>query len=372
MNIPLVDLKAQYATLKTQIDSAIAQVVSETAFIGNMSNRFVLAFEAEFAAYTGAKHAIGCANGTDALEILLKAAGIGPGDEVLVPAVSWIATSEAVSNIGAKPVFVDIEAGKYTIDPKLAEAKITPRTKAIIPVHLYGQMADMDAIMDLSQRYNLFVLEDCAQAHGAKYKGRMAGRIGHAGSFSFFPGKNLGAYGDAGGMITDDDGLAERARMICQHGQSKLKHDHKIEGRNSRLDGIQAAILSVNLPHLESWTEARRRHAIEYRRQLTGLPLTLQEERSDCRHVYHLFVLQVEDREAVAKELGAAGIGTTMQYPRALPLLTAYQNMGYTAAEFPNAVQLTTRCLSLPMYPELSADQLSHIIGRVKEVLGGK
>lgn len=370
MNIPLVDLKAQYLGLKPEIDAAIAAVIAETAFIGNLSNRFVQKFEANFATYTGAKHAIGCANGTDALEILLKAAGIGHGDEVLVPAVSWIATSEAVSNVGGTPVFVDIEPETYTLDPAAAAAKVTPRTKAIIPVHLYGQMADMDAITSLAAKHGLFVLEDCAQAHGAKYKGRMAGRIGHAGSFSFFPGKNLGAYGDAGGMITDDDSLAERARMIAQHGQSKAKHDHKIEGRNSRLDGIQAAILTAKLPHLEAWTEARRAHAARYRALLAGLELPLQAERPECRHVYHLFVVQVADREAVAKQLAAAGVSTAMQYPRALPLLTAYQQHGHTPAEFPNAVRLTEHCLSLPMCPELNEDKLQFVVSTLRRALG--
>jgi dTDP-4-amino-4,6-dideoxygalactose transaminase len=369
MNIPLVDLKAQYAALKPQIDAAIATVIADTAFIGNMSNRYVQNFEAEYAAYTGAKHAIACANGTDALEILLKARGIGPGDEVLVPAVSWIATSEAVSNVGGKPVFVDIEAGTYTMDPAQAAAKVTPRTRAIIPVHLYGQPADMDPLMALAVKHKLFVLEDCAQAHGAKYRGRMAGRIGNAGSFSFFPGKNLGAYGDAGGMITDDDSLAERARMIAQHGQSKAKHDHKIEGRNSRLDGLQAAVLSAKLPHLEAWTAARQRHASRYRELLRDSGLCLQLERAECQHVYHLFVVQVDDRETVAKKLAEVGISTTIQYPRALPLLTAYQRFGHTAAEFPNAVKLTMRCLSIPLYPELSEDQIQHVVTTLRHAI---
>ena len=370
MKIPLVDLKAQYNLLKPQIDAAIAAVITDTAFIGNMSNAYVQRFEAEFARYTGAKHVIGCANGTDAIEILLKAAGIGPGDEVLVPAISWIATSEAVSNVGGRPVFVDIDPERYTIDVKQSAAKITPRTRAIIPVHLYGQMADMDEVMVLAAKYNLFVLEDCAQAHGAQFKGRMAGRVGHAASFSFFPGKNLGAYGDAGGMITDDDELAERARMISQHGQSKAKHDHKIEGRNSRLDGIQAAILSVKLPHLEAYTEARRSHAARYRALLADFGLRLQVDDPTGRHVYHLFVIQVDDRETVAKKLAEAGISTTMQYPRALPLLTAYQPYGHFEKDFPHAVALAARCLSLPMFPELTEEQIQYVVASLKAVLG--
>lgn len=369
MNIPLVDLKAQYKALRTEIDTAVAAVIADAAFIGNMSNKYVQKFEAEYSAYTGAKHTIACANGTDSLEILLKAAGIGPGDEVLVPAVSWIATSEAVSNVGAKPVFVDIEAHRYTMDVKQAAMKISPRTRAIIPVHLYGQMADMDGVMSLAAKYNLFVLEDCAQAHGAKYKGKMAGRIGHAGSFSFFPGKNLGAYGDAGGMITDNDSLAEKARMIAQHGQSKAKHDHKIEGRNSRMDGIQAAILSVKLPRLEEWTEARGRHAARYRELLAGTGLVLQTACAECRHVYHLFVIQVDDRELVAKKLADAGISTTMQYPRALPMLTAYSAYGHSEKDFPNAIQLTAKCLSLPIYAELTEEQIQFIVTALRRAI---
>lgn len=369
MNIPLVDLKTQYQSLKPQLDAAIASVIAETAFVGNMSNKYVLKFEGEYSAYTGAKHTIACANGTDSLEILLKAAGIGPGDEVLVPAISWIATSEAVSNIGAKPVFVDIEPDHYCMDIAAAAKKITSRTKAIIPVHLYGQPADMDAVMALAEKHDLFVLEDCAQSHGAAVNGTMVGRIGNAGSFSFFPGKNLGAYGDAGGMITDDEKIAENARMIAQHGQSKAKHDHKIEGRNSRLDGIQAAVLSVKLPHLEAWTENRRKNAALYRELLKGTGLQLQAERPNTRHVYHLFVIQVDDRETIAKKLADAGITTTLQYPRALPLLTAYQHFGHTAAEFPNAVKLAARCLSLPMFPELTSDQIQYIVSTLRNVL---
>jgi dTDP-4-amino-4,6-dideoxygalactose transaminase len=372
MNIPLVDLKAQYQTLKPEIDAAIATVVSETAFIGNLSNKHVLKFEAEFSAYTGASHTIACANGTDSLEILLKAAGIGPGDEVLVPAISWIATSEAVSNNGATPVFVDIEPDCYCMDIAAAAKKITPRTKAIIPVHLYGQPADMDAVTALAKKHGLFVLEDCAQAHGAAVNDKMVGRIGNAGSFSFFPGKNLGAYGDAGGMITDDEKIAENARMIAQHGQSKAKHDHKIEGRNSRLDGIQAAILSVKLPHLEAWTENRRKNAALYRKLLQGTGLQLQAERPNSRHVYHLFVIQVDDREVIAKKLSEAGIATTLQYPRALPLLTAYQRFGHKPEEFPNAVKLAARCLSLPMYPELNDEMIIYITDQLKSILAGQ
>lgn len=360
-SIPLVDLKAQYNALKPEIDEAIATVIRETAFVGNLSNRFVQGFETAFSQFLGKKHVIGCGNGTDSLEILLKAAGIGHGDEVVVPAVSWIATSEAVSNAGATPVFVDIDRNTYTISIDALANAVTPRTKAVIPVHLYGRPADMDGVLRIADRHKLFVLEDCAQAHAALYKGRMVGTLGHAASFSFFPGKNLGAYGDAGGMATDDDALAEKARMIAQHGQVRAKHDHKIEGRNSRLDGIQAAILGVKLPKLLEWTQARRRHAAAYRSCLASSGFQLQEDSHDIKHVYHLMVIQVSNRDFAQKALKDVGINTAIQYPQALPLLSAYSSRGLRADQYPNAVSLTRRCLSLPMFPELSEPSIQYI-----------
>lgn len=371
-SIPLVDLKAQYRALKPQIDAAIAEVISETAFIGNLSNPYVQKFEREYAAWLGVRHVIGCANGTDSLEILLKAANIGPGDEVIVPAVSWIATSEAVTNIGAMPVFADITPGEYTLSPDAARAAVTPRTKAIIPVHLYGRPADMDPIMALAREKKLLVIEDCAQAHGARYKGRKVGTIGDAGSFSFFPGKNLGAYGDAGGMVTNNDQLAEVARMISQHGQSTAKHDHKIEGRNSRLDGLQAAILSVKLPHLDEWTRLRQQHAAHYTKLLEGSGLPLQSRAGEIDHVYHLFVVQVDDRERVMEAMKRAGVGTAIQYPRMLPILTAYAARGHKAADFPHANRLADRCLSIPMYPELTEELMVRVITALREATARK
>lgn len=371
MKIPFVDLAAQYAAIKPEIDAAIAAVIAENAFIGNPGNRHVQAFEQSFAAYCGVKHGIGCANGTDSIEILLQAAGIGQGDEVIVPAMSWISTSEAVTTVGATPVFADIDADTYTIEPVQIAAKITPRTRAIIPVHLYGLSADMDPILEIARRHNLIVIEDCAQAHGASYKGRKVGTMGQAASFSFYPGKNLGAYGDAGAMITNDDQLALRARMISQHGQAKTKHDHQIEGRNSRLDGIQAAVLNVKLPHLEAWTEARRRNAQRYRSLLATCGLRLQAVPEGLRHVYHLFVVQVAERETVMQRMNDAGIVTAVQYPRALPLLTAYSRFGHVPEEFPNAAQLAARCLSLPMFAELGEAAIDRI-GRTLTEIAGK
>ncbi len=372
MKIPFVDLAAQYAEHRADIDAAIAAVIAETAFIGTRGNRFVRTFEEGFAAFAGAEHCIGCANGTDALEILLKAGGIGPGDEVIVPALSWIATSEAASNIGARPVFVDVDPLTHTLDPKLIEAALSERTRAIIPVHLYGLPADMDAILAIARRHGLFVLEDCAQAHGALYKGKPVGTIGDAGSFSFFPGKNLGAYGDAGGMITDDAELAERARRIGQHGQSERKFEHAVEGRNSRLDGLQAAILSVKLKHLPAWTAGRIRIAGRYRELLADLPLVLPAASESRQHVYHLFATRTDNRDGIRTTLAAAGIATGQQYPIALPLLEAYAEGGHRAADFPHAHAMTREVLTLPIYPEIGEEQLSYIQDRLAAALSGE
>ena len=251
MNIPLVNLKRQYESIKAEIDSAIQEVIEQCAFIGNLNNKYVKTFEESFSRFVGTGHCVACGNGTDALEILLKAMNIGPGDEVIVPALSWIATSEAVSNMGGTPVFVDIEPEYYGIDPELIEQKITKKTSAIIPVHLYGHPTSMPEIHILSEKYGLKILEDCAQAHGAAINGKAIGTWGTASAFSFFPGKNLGAFGDAGGMVTSNSEIAQKSRMIAQHGQSGEKHRHLVEGRNSRMDGLQAAVLSTKLKYLE-------------------------------------------------------------------------------------------------------------------------
>jgi len=370
MKIPFVDLKAQYAAHREEFDAAIAEVIAETAFIGTGGNRFVRAFEEAFADFAGAEHCIGCANGTDALEILLKAAGIGPGDEVIVPALTWIATSEAAGNLGAKAVFVDVDPITHTIDPAGIEAALTERSRAVIPVHLYGQPADMDPILAVARERKLFVLEDCAQAHGAAYNGRPVGTLGDAGSFSFFPGKNLGAYGDAGGMITNDAELAARARSIGQHGQSERKFEHAIEGRNSRLDGLQAAILSVKLKYLRDWTEDRIRIAGRYRELLADLPLELPVCAEGRRHVYHLFATRTEKRDALRAALGEAGVATGQQYPIALPLLEAYADRGHTPEQFPHAHAMTRQVLTLPIYPEISEDQMLFVRDQLAEALG--
>lgn len=365
MSVPFVDLKAQYLTIQNQIDDAIAKVVSETAFI---SGKYAKAFEDEFAAYLGVKHCIACANGTDAIEILLQAMGIGAGDEVLVPANTWISTSEAVTTVGATPVFVDNHPETYTIDINKIEEKITPRTKAIIPVHLYGLPAEMDEIMAIAKKYHLKVIEDCAQAHAATYKGRKVGTIGDCASFSFYPGKNLGAYGDAGGMVTNDDDIARKARMIANHGQV-AKNVHAIEGRNSRMDGIQAAVLSVKLPYLEAWTEARRKHAARYYELLTNLDIQLPVEPGYSRHVYHLYVVQVQNRSEVIEKLKADGIETGIHYPTALPFTEAYKRFNHKPSEFPVAYKQMSQLLSLPMYAELTDAMIERVCRSLKHAV---
>jgi dTDP-4-amino-4,6-dideoxygalactose transaminase len=365
--IPLVDLVAQYRSIKAEIDNAIAAVVAEAAFVGTSANRFVRAFEQEFADFAGLTYCVACANGTDSLEILLRAAGIGRGDEVLVPAVSWIATSEAVSTCGATPIFVDILPGEYTIDPQAAAAKITPRTAAIIPVHLYGMPARMDALGELARKNHLFVLEDCAQAHGATLKGQRVGTFGGAASFSFYPGKNLGAWGDAGAMLSADEELARKARMISQHGQTARKHHHLMEGRNSRMDGLQAAVLSVKLKRLAAWTAARRRLADVYRRELSGFVQRMQDAPPGGEGVFHLFVVEVFDRETLVRALADRGIGTAVHYPTPLPLLPAYERFGFQPDDFPVATRMTSRILSIPLYPELTDPDQQEVVSAIRE-----
>ena len=365
MKVPFVDLKAQYLNLKDEFDAAVAGVMSETAFI---SGKYAAAFENDFAAYLGVNHCIACANGTDAIEIALKAAGIEPGDEVLLPANTFIATAEAISNIGAKPIFVDIEPVFYNIDPAKIEEKITPRTKAIIAVHLYGLPAEMDEIMSIARKHGIKVLEDSAQAHGATYRGQKVGSFGDAATFSFYPSKNLGAFGDAGAIVTNNKEIAARAHLIANHGQS-AKNRHTIEGRNSRMDGIQAAILSVKLPHLESWLEARRANARIYNDLLreTGLMLPVAPEHS--RHTYHLYVVQVPDRDSVQAKLGETGIESGVHYPIALPFMEAYAHLGHEPPDFPVSHSQMGRILSLPMYAELNEQQIEHVCSTLKTAI---
>lgn len=365
MKVPFVDLKAQYLSLKDEFDAAVAEVMSETAFIGG---RYAAGFETSFAEYLGVNHCVACANGTDAIEIALKAIGVEPGDEVLLPANTFIATAEAVSNIGAKPVFVDIEPTFYNIDTAKIEEKITPKTKAIIAVHLYGLPAEMDKIISISRKHDLKVLEDSAQAHGATYKGQKIGSFGDAATFSFYPSKNLGAFGDAGAIVTTSSETAARARLIANHGQA-AKNRHTVEGRNSRMDGIQAAVLSVKLPHLESWLEARRANAKIYDELLRDTDLRLPVEPSHSRHTYHLYVVQVPDRDVVQAKLGEAGIETGTHYPIALPFMEAYSHLGHEPTDFPVAYSQMGKILSLPMYAELTAEQIEHVCSTLKKAV---
>ena len=361
MKVPFVDLKPQYLSIKEDIDKAIKHVIEQTTFVGGTT---IKQFEAAFAQYVGVKHCIACGNGTDSIEILLKAMNIGTGDEVIVPANSWISTSEAVSGIGATPVFVDVDEF-YSINISLAEKKITAKTKAIIPVHLYGHPADMPAVMQLAEKYDLKVIEDCAQSHGAEINGKRTGTWGDAASFSFYPGKNLGAYGDAGAMVTNDDELAAVARQIANHGQIK-KHHHVREGRNSRMDTIQAAILLAKLPHLEQWTQQRISHAAVYNELLKDTEVIVPCIKNNCSHVFHLYVIRIENRPELQKYLDNNGIETSIHYPTALPFLPCYSHYRYTAEDFPVAYHNQHHILSLPMYAELKHEQLEYVAEVVK------
>jgi dTDP-4-amino-4,6-dideoxygalactose transaminase len=362
--IPFVDLKAQYFAIKEEIDSAIQRVILNATFIGGEEVR---RFEDNFAAWLGISHFIGCANGTDSIEILLKAMGVGPGDEVIVPALSWISTSEAVSNVGATPVFVDIHPDYYTIDEDLIEAAITHYTKAIIPVHLYGQPCNMNRIMEIADKYDLKVLEDCAQAHGATWNGQKVGTFGHCSSFSFFPGKNLGAYGDAGGMATGNPELAQLARMIANHGQL-TKHEHLIEGRNSRLDGLQAAILNVKLNYLGEWIEKRIMTAEYYNQNLKDLPdIIVPKVRMYARHCFHLYVILCKNRDNLKDQLREAGVECFVHYPTALPFLPCYRKKKFLPENFPVSAMQQSKILSLPIYPELDRLQVNKIINSIYE-----
>jgi dTDP-4-amino-4,6-dideoxygalactose transaminase len=363
MNVPFVDLKVQYKSIKPEIDAAIQSIIDNTAFVGG---RAVEAFEQAYAAKYGAKHCIGCANGTDAIYITLKALGVGPGDEVITAANTFIATSETISQAGARPVFVDIDP-YFHIDPAKIEAKITTRTKAVIPVHLYGQAAAIDAVRKVCDDHGLPIIEDCAQSHFATFDGRKTGTFGLAGTFSFYPGKNLGAYGDAGAIITNDDALARKARLFACHG-SLQKYLHEIEGINSRIDGIQAAVLTVKLKHIDDWNKARHEHGLKYNALLAGVPAVRTPElRDKAFHVFHIYALQAPRREQLADHLKARGISTGIHYPTALPFMPAYSYLNHKPSDFPAAYQGQGEILSLPMYPELSDEQIEYTAQAVKD-----
>lgn len=356
MKVPFVDLHAQYISIKPAIDAAIAEVIAESAFI---RGPHVDAFEQAWANTLGVKHCVSCANGTDALYIAMKGLGVKPGDEVITTAHSWISTSETITQAGARVVFCDTDNETFTIDPALIESKITSRTVGIIPVHLYGQAADMSPIMSIAQKRNLWIIEDCAQAHLARYQGQLVGTFGNASTFSFYPGKNLGAYGDAGCIVTNDDRLADWVAAYARHGG---KGEHVMEGVNSRLDGLQAAILKVKLPHLQAWTEARRRVASQYDKMLSGIEgFVTPKVAPDREHAYHLYVIRTHTRDALKKYLTDAGISTVLSYPKALPFYPAYAYLKHRPEDFPVAHTNQSRILSLPIYPEMEDEKISYV-----------
>jgi dTDP-4-amino-4,6-dideoxygalactose transaminase len=363
MNVPFLDLQAHHAPHMAEFEAAIREVIACGAFAGGP---YVAAFEKDFAEFCQTPHAVGVGNGTDALWLALLACGVGPGDEVITSPATFMATAEAVTYCGAKPVFVDIDEQTYTIDPSLIEAAITPRTKAIIPVHLHGQTADMDPIMAIARQHKLFVIEDACQAHGAEYKGRRAGSIGDAGAFSFYPGKNLGAFGEAGATVTHNLELAKKMQTLREHGQSR-KYYHSMVGWNARMDGIQAAVLTIKLRHLAQSNSLRRQHAALYNELLQGVEeVILPTEARDNRHVYHIYALRVQERDELMKALGEAGIGTGIHYPVPVHLQEAYRDLGYREGDLPIAERVSTELISLPMFPELSDAQIRTVVDRVK------
>lgn len=362
--VPFADLYAQYLTIKSEIDSAIAEVICKSSFI---RGPFVDMFEDQFASALGLPYCVSCANGTDALYIAMHSLGIKPGDEIITTAHSWIATSETITQAGGRVVFCDTDRDTFTINPEQIKAKITARTVGIIPVHLYGQPADMDGIMSIAQKHSLWVLEDCAQSHFAKFKGRFVGTFGNAAAFSFYPGKNLGAMGDAGAIVTKDSRLAEGMATFARHGGMR-KGQHVIEGINSRLDGLQAAVLSVKLKHLPEWTAARQSTASFYDSSLAGVPgLQIPSVGLGRTHVYHLYVVRHNRREELRAYLAEQGIETVVNYPVALPFLPAYSRLAATPADFPNAHANQSTVLSLPLFPEIKKKQQICVVDAVKQ-----
>lgn len=362
MTVPFVDLRSQYLSIKQEIDQAVARVLDTTSFI---LGREVEAFEAAFAEYTGARFCVGVNSGTAAIQLAVSACGLGAGDEVILPANTFFATAEGVSTAGATPVFVDCDPISYNLDVSRIEAAITERTRAIMPVHLYGQAADLDPIFEIAKRHNLLVIEDAAQAHGALYKGKRVGALGRAGCFSFYPGKNLGAYGEGGAVVTDDAEVARHVRLLRDHG-SERKYHHEIIGYNFRLEGIQGAVLKVKLNHLDKWNDLRREHAARYTELLQESGLILPQEMPYARHVYHLYVVQTNERDRLQQRLSSAGIQTGIHYPIPIHLQPAYAFLKHGRGDFPEAERQATRVLSLPLFPELTARQIE----RVAEAIG--
>ena len=360
--IPYADLRSQYRSIKDEIDAAVLRVLDSTQFI---LGEEVVAFEREFAAYCGTADAVGVNSGTSALHLALLAAGIGPGDEVVTVPFTFVATAAAIVYSGATPVFVDIEPGTYTMAPGQIERVITPRTKAIMPVHLYGHAADMDPILDIAKRHNLVVIEDAAQAHGAGYKGRRCGSMGQMAAFSFYPGKNLGAYGEGGAVVTSDPVLAKKIRVMRSWGEER-RYEHSVKGFNYRMDGLQGAILRVKLRHLEAWTEARRARAADYARAFAGSGIVTPTEQPGCRHVYHVYAVRLAHRDSTRAALQASDIQTGVHYPIPVHLQPAHADLGYARGDFPVSEAVACEVLSLPLFPEMTSEQVGEVVAAVR------
>jgi len=364
--IPLVDLKAQYRSIKAEIDAEMQKVLENASFILGPA---VKAFEDSFAQYCQSSHCIAVNSGTSALHLALLTVGVGPGDEVITVPFTFVATVAAIEYAGARPVFVDIDPETYTMDPAKIEAAITPRTKAIMPVHLYGQPADMDPILEIARRRGLAVIEDACQAHGAEYKGRRTGSMGDLAGFSFYPGKNLGAYGEGGAVVTSNAAWAEKIRLLRDWGAPKRYH-HELKAFNYRMDGVQGAVLGVKLKYLEQWTEARRSHAAAYTKLLADAGVATPVAREYARHVYHIYALRMAGRDELLKALNSEGIGAGLHYPFAIHQLAAYENLGYKVGDFLHAERAAAEEISLPMYPELTNEQIEQVAGAVVRLLG--
>ena len=368
IQVPFLDLKAHHDPIRDEVMAALNEVIDANAFAGG---KFVARFEEEYARFCETKFCVGVGNGTDSLWFSLLALGVGPGDEVITPPMTFMATAEAITYAGAKPVFVDIDPKTYTIDVTKIEAAITPRTKAILPVHLFGQSADMDPILALAKKHKLVVIEDAAHAQGTLYKGRKAGSIGQAGSFSFYPGKNLGAWGEAGAVTTSDPALRDALQMFREHGQKK-KYHHDVVGWNGRMDGLQGAVLSVKLKYLDKANNGRRRAAVRYNQQLAGTPgIILPVEADYGRHIYHVYAVRVGLRDTILKQLGERGIAAGIHYPVPVHLQNAYANLGYKRGDFPVSEICGDSFLSLHMYPELTDQQIDAVVGELLAVLKG-
>jgi len=364
--IPFLDLKAQYSSIKAEVEAAVGRVLESGHYVLGPE---VEAFEREFAAYCGAPHAVAVNSGTSALHLALLAAGIGPGDEVITTPFTFVATASAVCNAGARPVFVDIRRDSFTIDPDLIEAAITPRTRALIPVHLYGQPADMNPILDIARRHGLSVIEDACQAHGAEYEGRRAGSMGDLGCFSFYPGKNLGACGEGGLVVARDAEHARKVRMLRDWGQER-KYEHALPGFNFRMDAIQGAILRIKLRRLDAWTEGRRAAAARYATLLADAGVDIPAEMPYARHVYHVYAVRTGERRARQDALHAEQIQTGIHYPIPVHLQPAYASLGYRAGDFPEAEAAAREVLSLPMFPELSDGQINQVVVALRRAVG--